>query len=64
MRRIFTELFLGEILFVQKYDNACVGVGLNSFQEMDMFSFVLSVLLPFVFLTLVIPHFLSDLLVF
>ena len=45
-------------------DNPRVGVGLNSFQEMDMFSFVLSVLLPFVFLTLVIPHFLSDLLVF
>ena len=36
----FSELFLGEILFVQKYDNPCVWVGLHSCQEMDMFSFV------------------------
>ena len=36
----FSELFLGEILFVQKYDNPRVWVGLHSCQEMDMFSFV------------------------
>lgn len=61
LRRIFNELFLGEMLFGQKYDNPRVWIGLHSCKEMDICCISVTAICFFI---LVIPHFLSDLLVF